>query len=145
MENKKNIFLVIFLLAAIIYFAIPSFAAIETDSYRISHDELTKRLKLDNFESQTVRIENKKGIPTSVIFSIDGNISSYAKLGSESATIQPMSDFNLSITFFGDKLGSFQGNLIISGGMIERIPLLLYVSDSLGTPVNALTLKIVPL
>jgi hypothetical protein len=147
MHKKRMIRIVFFAFTLILIFlAIKSAgAAITTSEYEISQDSIDQRVQLTKYKEVPVIINNKKSDAITAFFSIEGDVASMAKLSSTRLNIPPNSEAGLNVTLLADGLGSYNGSLSITGGITESIPINLVVSETVGIPVEAVSLQIEPL
>ncbi|MFH1642052.1 MAG: DUF87 domain-containing protein [Nanoarchaeota archaeon] len=120
-------------------------AQIENSNYRISDDIIIKNVKIGKFEEHVLTIENKGDNPITVMFSSEGNISSYMVPDVTTINLEAKSSADAKILFFADNMGFFNGTLVLSGNVNERIPAMLTVGDISGVPISAISIKVEPL
>ena len=149
MSTKKRfytniLFTLIFLIIFLSIIELCS-AQIENEDYKISDSRIDKKLMIGKFEEHVIRIENKKNNQINVMFSSNGNITPYMKPDISNVNIGPASSSDIKIIFFADAIGFFNGSLVLSGGINEKIPVILSVGDTAGVPVSAVVINVKPL
>jgi len=133
------------LLVGILFLIAPTVAAqIATKDYEISTGGIDKKIKIGNYREVPLTIINKQDSTITVGFSLAGNITNFVKLSSNRININSNSEATINISFFADEMGFFNGSLVISGAINEKIPINFTISDIVGLPVEAIILEITP-
>ncbi|MBW2965371.1 ATP-binding protein, partial [Candidatus Woesearchaeota archaeon] len=111
---------VMFLL--LIAFALIPFVSAEVD---IFPNEINERIKVYELVEEKISIKNKNAVPITGLVSLEGNVSDFVTLSTKSTTIQPGSEGEISLDFFGKGANEsrYEGVLVITGDVQERIPL----------------------
>lgn len=144
-KKKRFYTYILFTLAVLIIFCSITelcSAQIENENYKISDSRIDKKLKIGKFDEHVIRIENKKNNQINILFSSDGNITPYMKPDISNVNIGPKSSSDIKIIFFADEIGFFNGSLILSRGINEKIPVSLSVDEITGVPVSAIAIRV---
>ncbi len=145
MIKKRGVeWLIIAIIAVAMIIAQNATAQIIKDDYNISQSSIDKKIKIGNYREVPLAIANSQDKAITVGLSLEGNITKFVKLSSARINIQQKSEETINISFFADELGFFNGTLIISGGVNEKIPINFTISDIVGLPVEAIVLEITP-
>jgi len=131
-----------FFLLFTIFFLLLNIYAYAQKNYEINPEVVVKSLKLGDFSEVLVTITNKENIPISLTFSLEGKVIPVITLSKGTEVIGPISSAELKLTLFGDDTSFYDGFLVISGDINEKIPINLTVSESVGVPVDAILLEI---
>ncbi len=111
----------------------------------ISPQNVAKRIKVGDFLEQKITLTNNEDRSLAVTFSIEGDISKFITLNSQSLVLEPSSTEIFSFTFFGENKSAFAGDLVMRGDINQRIALNITVSDTGSLPVEALLIEIEPI
>lgn len=113
---------------------------IEGQDYIISISSLNRKLRIDNFLQEQIRIISFKTVPATVTFEIEGdNITKLISIDKESVTIEPNSQASIVITIFGQPpVGVYNGSLKIGGDLNETIPIELEILPKEQLPIEVM-------
>lgn len=131
----------LFVLTAI-FFLFLNFYTYAQENYEIKPEEIVKRLKLGDFSEVPITISNNENNIMSLVFSLEGNIAPIIKLNKQILVVDPQSSDEMKLTIFTENTSFYNGYLIISGDIDEKIPINITVSESVGIPVEAILMDI---
>jgi len=123
---------------------LPLAESIENDEYKISPDKITKKFKIDGFVDIPIIIENKREKPILILVSLEGSAKSVVKLEKTQQSVEALANGEFKVTIFGKNISKYDGFLVLSGDVNEKIPINITVTDFGIIPVEAITMKIDP-
>ncbi len=147
--NFRNLFFVVILF--ILFFFVLSINArdvlsqIKKGDYEISVGSVFKHIRIGEYEVFPITIKNKKSEKVSLSFSFEGNISSFIKIDRNSLDLEPNSEARLNLSFFGERIGTYNGSLLVYGDISEVIPVYFIVSNLKKDMIHAIVVEIEPL
>lgn len=110
--------------------------------YEISKKDIVKLVKIGDFAEEHIKIHNNRNEQITISFSTKGNIKKIIELDKTTTNINGKSSGNLTYTIYGEEIGFYNGTLILSGAINEKIPVNITISDIKGSPVNAIVLNV---
>ncbi len=112
---------------------------IDAEDYWITFRKISKQIREGEFAQEVITIVNFRNTQTRIDFELEGDAETISSLDRESLVIPARGQGNVTITMFGRRpLGTYNGSIILSGGIEEEIILELEVVDRERMPVQAL-------
>ena len=115
---------------------------ISTESYEISRSKIDRTIRIGNILEDTVKVKNKMNVPMKVEFSVEGDVSKYITLDVSSLTIEPQNTSDFYFYIKASELGTYVGNLKLSGNAVESIPINISIVDRSLDPLLLVNLKL---
>ena len=113
--------------------------------YEISVKKIIKKLRVGNFIGVPITITNLKQDSMSMTFSVEGDVKKMTRLDKERLIVEGGSSGDVTPTFVGNvEPGVYEGNLVISGDINEKIPIYILVLEKERLSVESLVIKITP-
>ena len=124
-----------------IYFEEPK--EIEGADYIISISEINRKIRVESFFQELIRIYSFKQVPATVYFALTGNVTSLIELDKTSLNVNPYSREDLTLTIFGRGApGMYNGTLEITGDLNASIPIHIELLSKEKLPVEALVINL---
>ena len=94
-------------------------------AYEVFPEKITGMAKTHELIEERISIKNNDAVPITGFVTVEGNVSELVSLPNESATIQPGSEGEIALQFFGKggNESAYTGELVITGDVQERIPI----------------------
>ena len=116
---------------------------IDGDEYWISVREIKKTIRQNEFAQETVWFKSFVNREKNVQLGLEGNISRITSIDKRSFSLASEGEDKIVITFFGNEtVGTYSGNLTISGDIEEKIFIEIDITDKERIPVQALLLQV---
>jgi hypothetical protein len=122
-----------------------SFFAYAQQTYEVSPDIISKKVKIGDFLEVPITITNDRNSIISVTFSIEGMTPSIVTLSREALVVDPGTKGDIKLTIFGENTSTYTGSLSISGDIAKKIPINVTVTGLETIPVEALLIEIEPI
>jgi hypothetical protein len=135
---RRKYFALIFCFILLSSFILASSAygdEIRKDSYSVSRSKVERTVTTGTLFQDFISIENFRNEPVSASFSVSGNVMDLIEFESSGIEIFPKNNSQIYFYIKGTKVGNYSGEIIISGGIVERIPVSIEVVDSDLSPV----------
>ena len=143
MKIKLTIFLLVILLCSFVYSESQFGESIISENYEISRDQINRVVKEGNILQDSIRVENKMNMPLKIEVSITGDAAGFFILNSPQLTIEPKNTSELSFYIKGIELGNYDGQMKLSGGVSEIIPINLSIVDYSLDPLLLVDLHLI--
>jgi hypothetical protein len=116
----------------------------EVKDHEISLEKIVKKLRKGSFINVPITISNFRTGSMSVMLGIEGDVSPLIKLDQDTLNIDANSNQELIITILGNvETGVYEGDLVMSGDIDEKIHILVLVYEKEKLPIEALVIKLV--
>jgi len=117
---------------------------IEGIDYIISISKIDRKLIVGNFLQEIVSFYSYKKSIANLQFSIEGeNLSDMIKLDKSTMALAPNTNDQLTLTIFGEGVpGIYNGSLVISGDLQEKIPIQIELLSKDRLPIESLLLML---
>ncbi|MFC1741734.1 ATP-binding protein [Nanoarchaeota archaeon] len=101
------------------------FSSIVNADYEIFPKEISEKLRTYEILEERVSIKNNDAVPITGFVALEGNISDVLTLENKSATIAPGEEVDINFRFFdkGAEENKYEGMLVITGDLQEKVPL----------------------
>ncbi|MBR9675670.1 DUF87 domain-containing protein [Candidatus Woesearchaeota archaeon] len=117
--------------------------AIEGQQFVLSIPHINKRLKIGNFLEEIITLYSFQEAPAQLEFEFKGNISEVTRIDKDRVILNAQESDDVKLTFYGiNKLGIYNGTLVIKGSFNEEIPIRIEVTDKDLLTVQALDIDI---
>jgi hypothetical protein len=128
-RNMKHIAIIIMIVLAFI-FTMP----ITLAEYEVFPDTIHEKVKTYELVEEIISIKNKNAVPITGMVALEGNITEFITIDNTSAVIQPGTEGQISLRFFGKgaEEGRYEGAVVISGDVQQRIPLVFDTQEGDG-------------
>ncbi len=137
MKNKR--YFLIFLCAIFLFQLILADSAYGSEIYRegytISRSKVDRNVEIGTLFQDFIIINNLKNEPISATFSSSGNAMDLIEFESSGIEILPKNSSAIYFYIKGTRIGNYSGEIIISGGVSERILVNIEVVDYDSNPV----------
>lgn len=141
--NKILVFFALLIIVSQTVFALEQFGdPITTESYEISRSKIGRMVKQGNILEDEIRIQNFMNVPMKVQFLAEGSASDYITMDATQLTIEPQNSSKLYFYIKGADIGSYSGNMQLSGNAVETIPINLTVVDHSLDPLLLIKLNL---
>ena len=101
-----------------------------TDSYSISRSKVDRTIAVGALFQDFITIRNLHNEPLSATFSVSGNIIDLLEFDSSGLEIFPQNSSSIYFYIKGTEVGNYSGEILISGSVVEKIPVTINVVDS---------------
>ncbi|MFA5764428.1 MAG: DUF87 domain-containing protein [archaeon] len=101
-----------------------------TDSYSISRSKVDRTIAVGALFQDFITIRNLHNEPLSATFSVSGNIIDLLEFDSSGLEIFPQNSSSIYFYIKGTEVGNYSGEILISGSVVEKIPVTISVVDS---------------
>ena len=108
---------------------------IQREGYSVSRSVVNRTVALGTLFQDFITVENFKNEPISATFSSSGNVIDLLEFDSSGIEIFPMNSSSIYFYIKGTKVGNYSGEILISGGVTERISVNIEVVDEDLSPV----------
>ena len=108
---------------------------IQRQGYSVSRSKVDRTVAAGTLFQDFISVENLKDEPISATFSVSGNVVDLIEFESSGIEIFPRNSSQIYFYIKGTKVGNYSGEIVISGGVVERIPVNIQVVDSDLSPV----------
>ncbi|HJX50060.1 MAG TPA: hypothetical protein VJ438_01220, partial [Candidatus Nanoarchaeia archaeon] len=108
---------------------------IQREGYSISRSKVERTVALGTLFQDFITVENLGDQPISATFSALGNVVDLLEFDYSGIEIYPKNSSPMYFYIKGTKIGNYSGEISISGGITERIPVNIQVVDSDLGPV----------
>ncbi|MCK5450058.1 hypothetical protein KAI32_04275, partial [Candidatus Pacearchaeota archaeon] len=113
-----------------------------TDDYEISEDKINKAIREGNILEDFIEIKNKQEFPLSIDISIGGGVEDLITLLSTQIIVEPRSSSKISFNIKGASLGEFNGEMVLSKDISEKIPINISIVDFSLDPIFLIQLDL---
>ena len=135
---RKKYFALIFIFILLSSFVLASSAygdEIQRQGYSVSRSKVERTVTTGTLFQDFISVENFKNELISVTFSLSGNILDMIEFDSSGIEVYPKNSSQIYFYIKGTKVGNYSGEIILSGGAAEKIPVDIEVVDSDLSPV----------
>ncbi len=101
------------------------FSTIVFAGYDLEPSEIRQKIKTYEMVEEVISIKNNNAVPITGFAAVEGNISQFVTIKNTSAIIPPGEEGEISLQFFGkgSNQSNFEGELVFTGDVNERIPI----------------------
>ncbi len=128
------LFFVIFL-CSLVYADSAYGEEIQRDGYTISRNKIDRTIAVGTLFQDFIVIENYKNEPISASFSASGNVIDLLEFEYSGIEVLPRNSSSFYFYIKGTNLGNYSGEILISGGVNERILIDIEVVESESNPI----------
>ncbi|MBN2454498.1 DUF87 domain-containing protein [Candidatus Woesearchaeota archaeon] len=118
---------------------------IATERYEIKPAEINTVLYIDSFRVVQVSILNKQDTKITVETKAEGSIADVITLSTGLLSIPPSETGVVSVTLLSDEAGDYNGTLVLTGAISEKIPIQLSVRRTIIPDSEVITISAEPL
>ncbi|MCD4771342.1 DUF853 family protein [archaeon] len=108
---------------------------IKTTAYEISRDKIERTIKQGNIFEDSIEIKNLQNVPLKISFSLEGETTAQITLDKILLTVEPKNSSQLKFQIKATSLGTFLGDMILTGGISETIPINLSIVENSFDPL----------
>jgi len=135
MKKITFILLILILITTLVHAQTAYGDPIKTTAYEISRDKIERTVKQGNIFEDFIEIENLQNVPLKVSFSLEGDTTSQITLDQALLTIEPKNSSQMKFQIKATSLGTFSGDMILSGGILQKIPINLSIVENSFDPL----------
>ncbi len=122
---------------------VPVIKEIKRLDYKISINKIIKSLRIGSFLDIPLTISNLKKESLSVMVSVEGDVAPLVKIDKKLLSIASGFSEDLRLTLIGKgEPGVYEGNIVLSGDINEKIPLYVLLYDRERLPIEALLVRL---
>ncbi|MBI5881475.1 DUF87 domain-containing protein [archaeon] len=124
--KEKNETARILMIFAVVISALFSLIPLAKAEYEIFPDEIHEKVKTYEIIEEVISIKNRNAVPITGAVTLEGNITEFLTLDNKSTVVQPGSESEIGLRFFGKGAteGRYEGAVVINGDIKERIPVI---------------------
>ena len=112
-------------------------------NYEISTKKILRKLRVGSFLNIPITISNYKTEMMNLEISFDGDLDRLMRINKKTMAINPDSSEEFTVTLIGNvEVGIYEGNIIISGDIDEKIPVTVLVYSKEKLPIEGLLINL---
>ena len=135
---KNKFFALVFCIVMLASFVLASSAygdEIQREGYSVSRSKVERTVAVGSLFQDFITIKNMNNQPISATFSASGNAIDLLQFDYNGIEILPHNSSSIYFYIKGTKLGNYTGEISISGGVLEKLPVNIQVINSDLSPV----------
>jgi len=130
LKRNRLIYLIIFIF--LISFVLAE--EINKEGYKISKDHISQNLFEGAFLNEVIVFENLNSFPLNIKIFSSENLNNYLIFKENSLFLKPNAKTSFNFNLKGEKKGEVEGQIKISGDIVEKIPVKLKISEIVEEP-----------